>query len=156
MRSADPGVATFNAIPLTEYIGAPLRTQETAARLLALLAAVALLLAAIGLYGVIADSVAQRTKEIGVRVAMGARPFDILRAVASQAGVLLIIGLIVGLFGAAVSGRIVASLLFSVSPGDPAVFTTAAAGMVVIALIATGIPARRATCVDPIIALRAD
>jgi predicted permease len=156
VKSADPAVPAFNAMPLTEYIGAPLRGQETAARLLALLAAVALLLAAIGLYGVIAYSVAQRTKEIGVRMALGARPLDVLRAVASQAGGLLLIGLLIGLSGAAATGRVVSSLLFSVRPGEPVVFVVAAVGMVAIALVATGIPARRAMRVDPIVALRTD
>jgi predicted permease len=156
VKSADPAVPTFNAMSLTEYIGAPLRAQQTAAELLALLAAVALLLAAIGLYGVIAYSVAQRTKEIGVRMALGARPLDVARAVASQAGALLITGLVVGLCGAAASARIVSSLLFSVSPAEPIVFAVAAAGMIAIALVATGIPARRAMKVDPIVALRTD
>jgi predicted permease len=156
VKSADPAVPTFNAMSLTEYIGAPLRAQQTAAELLALLAAVALLLAAIGLYGVIAYSVAQRTKEIGVRMALGARPLDVVRAVASQAGALLITGLVVGLCGAAASARIVSSLLFSVSPAEPIVFGAAAVGMIAIALVATGIPARRAMKVDPIVALRTD
>jgi predicted permease len=156
VKSADPAIPAFNAMSLTEYIGAPLRAQQTAAQLLALLAAVALLLAAIGLYGVIAYSVAQRTKEIGVRMALGARPLDVARAVASQASVLLVAGLVIGLGGAAASARIVSSLLFSVSPGEPIVFAAAAAGMVMIALLATGIPARRAMKVDPIVALRMD
>jgi len=156
VKSADAAVPAFNAMRLTDYIGAPLRGQQAAARLLALLAAVALLLAAIGLYGVIAYSVAQRTKEIGVRMALGARPFDVLRAVAAQALALLVVGLLIGLSGAVATGRIVSSLLFSVSPGEPVVFVVAAAGMVAIALIATGIPARRAMRVDPIVALRTD
>jgi predicted permease len=156
VKSSDPTVPVFNAMPLTDYIGAPLRGQQTAVRLLALLAVVAALLAALGLYAVIAYSVAQRAKEIGVRIALGARPTDVVRVVASQAGVLLIGGLVVGLSGAAALGRIVSSLLFSVSPGDLTVFAAAAVGMVVIALAATGIPARRATRVAPIVALRAD
>ncbi len=156
VKAEDPGVPVFNAMPLTEYIGAPLRGQQAATQLLALLAAVAVLLAAIGLYGVIAYSVAQRAKEIGVRIALGARPSDVLRVVASQAGVLVIAGLVVGLGGAAASGRIVSSLLFSVGSGDPEVFAAAAGGMLLIALAATGIPARRAMRIDPIVALRAD
>jgi predicted permease len=156
VRAEDPTVPVFNAMPLTEYIGAPLRTQQTAAQLLALLAAVALALAAIGLYGVIAYSVAQRTKEIGVRIALGARPPDVLRHVASQAGVLLIGGLVVGLGGAAALGGAVSSLLFSVSSGDPTVFAAAAGAMALIALAATGVPARRAMKVDPVVALRAE
>ena len=156
VSAEDPTVPVFDAMPLTEYIGAPLRTQQTAAQLLAVLAAVALLLAAIGLYGVVAYSVAQRTKEIGVRIALGARPADVFRDIGVQAGALLAGGLLVGLGGAAALARIVSSLLFSMSAGDVTVFAAAAGGMVVIALAATGIPARRAMRIDPVIALRAD
>ena len=152
----NPGAPFRSTSTLTEYIGAPLRTQQTAAELLALLAAVALLLAAIGLYGVIAYTVAQRSKEIGVRIALGARPSDVLRVVVAQAGVLLIGGLVVGLGGAAALGRIVSSLLFSVSSFDLAVFAAAAGTMVLIALAATGIPARKAMKIDPVVALRAE
>jgi predicted permease len=155
-KAEDPTVPVFDAMPLTAYIGAPLRTQQTATQLLALLAAIALVLAAIGLYGVIAYSVAQRAKEIGVRIALGARPFDVLREIASQAGTLLIAGLAVGLGGAAALARIVSALLFSVSAGDVTVFAAASGVMVLIALAATGIPARRATKVDPVVALRAE
>src|SRR5204863_335591 len=90
--ASDPSenIPVFNAMPLVDYIGVPLRAQQAAARLLALLAVVAALLAAMGLYGVIAYAVAQRAKEIGIRIALGARPSDVLRVVASQAGVLLI------------------------------------------------------------------
>jgi predicted permease len=156
VKSADPSIPVYNAMPLTSYTGAPLRLERTAATLLALLAAVALLLAAVGLYGVIAYAVAQRTKEIGVRVALGARPSDVIRAVASSAGLLVVGGLVVGLSGGVALARILSSLLFSVNPGDASVFAAAAAGMVVIAVAATGIPARRAMKVDPMVALRVD
>ncbi len=156
VKEADPTVPTFNAMPLTEYISAPLRGQQTAAQLLALLAAVAMLLAAIGLYGVISYAVAERSKEIGVRVALGAQPSDVFRAVASQAGSLVVRGLVVGLGGAVVLGRIVASLLFSVGAGDVTAFAVAAGGMVVIAVAATAVPMRRVMKVDPIGVLRAE
>jgi putative ABC transport system permease protein len=156
VKAADPSVPVYGAMPLAAYIGAPLETQQTAARLLALLAAIALLLAAIGLYGVVAYSVAQRSREIGIRVALGARGSDVVRAVAAHAGVLLAGGLGAGLGGAAAIGRVVSSLLFSVRTGDPVVYAAASGVMVLIALAATGIPARRATKVDPVVVLRAD
>jgi predicted permease len=156
VKSADAAIPVFNAMPLVNYIGVPLRAQQAAARLLALLAVVAALLAAMGLYGVIAYAVAQRAKEIGIRIALGARPSDVLRVIAAQAGMLLIGGLVIGLAGGSALGRVVSSLLFSVSPGDLTVFATAASAMIVIALAATGIPARRAIRVDPVVALRTD
>jgi predicted permease len=156
VKSADPTVPLFNAMPLREYVAGPLQSQQAALQLLAILATVALLLAAIGLYGVISYSVAQRTKEIGVRVALGARPSDVLRVVASQAGALLLAGLVAGLVGGAVLSRLLTAMLYGVRPGDVVVFGGAAAGMVAIAIVATGLPARRAMAVDPVVALRAD
>jgi ABC-type antimicrobial peptide transport system permease subunit len=113
-RSMDPTVPVFNAMPLADYIAGPLQGQETAARLLALLAVVASALAAIGLYGVISYAMAQRTKEIGVRIALGAQSRDVLRMVVTQAGTLLLVGLIVGLGGAVAAARVLASMLYSV------------------------------------------
>jgi len=156
VKASDPSVPVYGAMPLAAYIGAPLGTQQTAARLLALLAAIALLLAAIGLYGVVAYSVAQRSREIGIRVALGARPSDVVRAVAAQAGVVLVGGLAIGLGGAAALGRVVSSLLFGVNAADPSVFAAASGVMVMIAVAAAGIPARRAVRVDPVVTLRAD
>ncbi len=155
VKSADPTVPAFDAMTLNDYVEAPLRGPQAAAHLLAALAGVALFLAAIGLYGVISYSVAQRSREMGVRIALGARPGDLLRVVASQAFVLIAAGLVAGVAAAAALGRLVSSLLFSVSPFDFTVFMAAAVGMVVIALVATGIPARRAMKADPIESLRA-
>ncbi len=156
VKSADPTVPVYNTMPLADYIAGPLRGQQAAVQMLGMLAGVALFLAAIGLYGVIAYSVAQRTKEIGVRIALGARRSDVLRVIASQAGVLLLGGLTAGLVGAAALGRVVSAMLFSVGAGNLTVFAAAAGTMVVVAVAATGIPALRAVKVDPVIALRAD
>ncbi|HEU4996339.1 MAG TPA: ABC transporter permease [Gemmatimonadaceae bacterium] len=156
VSAADPTVPVYNGIPLTDYIAGPLQSQQVAVQLLAALASVALLLAAIGLYGVIAYSVAQRTKEIGVRIALGAQRSDVLRVVAFQAGVLLAIGLVAGLGGSVLVGRLVTAMLYAVSPGDIRVLAGATAGLVAVAILATGIPARRAMRVDPIVALRAE
>jgi predicted permease len=156
IRSVDPTVPVYNSMPLRAYIEGPLQSQQAATGLLAILAGVAALLAAIGVYGVVAYATAQRTKEIGVRIALGARRTDVVVVVASEARALLAGGLIVGLAGAAALTRVVASILYSVGGGNVAVFAGAGALMTVIALIAVAVPARRAMSVDPLTALRAD
>ena len=156
VRATDPAVPVFNAMPLADFVAGPLQSQQTAAKLLGLLAGVASLLAAIGLYGVISYAMAQRTKEIGVRMALGARTVDVLRMVATQTGALLAVGLLLGLGGAVAVARALASMLYSVGSADVAVFAGAAATMVVITLAAVSVPARRAVRVDPLVALRTD
>ena len=154
VRAADPTVPVFNGMPLAEYVSGPLQGATTSARLLALLASVAALLAAIGLYGVISCAMAQRTKEIGVRMALGAQVGDVLRMVAMQAGGLLLIGLVVGLGTAQAVARVLSSMLFGVGAGDVVVFVGAAAAIAIIAIVATAVPARRAVKVNPLVALR--
>ena len=146
----------YGAMPLADYIGGPLQSQQTATQLLALLAAVSSLLAAIGLYGVIAYAVAQRTKEIGVRIALGAQTADVLRVVASEARGLLVSGLIIGLIAGFGVSRAASSMLYSVSGADTMVFAAAGGIMIVVALIAMAVPTRRAMRIDPLTALRAD
>lgn len=156
LRGADPTVPVFNAMPLAAYVAGPLKSERAALQLLGILAAVALLLAAIGLYGVISYTVAQRTREIGVRIALGAQRSDVLRVVATQAARLLAVGLVIGLAGGAALSRLATALLYGVSPGDAIVFGGAAGGMILLAAIAVGVPARRAMRVDPTVALRSD
>jgi predicted permease len=156
VRAVDPSVPVFRAMRLADYVEGPLKGQQTAMQLLGLLAAVASLLAAIGLYGVIAHMVAQRTKEIGVRIALGARPSDILRMVATQAGSLLLVGLIVGLGIAMGLVRVLEASIDSLGTIHASIFALAAVAMTFIALAASGIPARRSTRIDPMIALRTD
>ena len=156
VRSIDPSVPVFRTMALADYIEGPLKGQQTAAQFLGLAAAVAALLAAIGLYGVIAYMVAQRTKEIGVRMALGARPSDVLRMVGTQVGVLLIMGLALGLAVGAGAVRTLASNLDSLGAVHRSVYVLAATAMSLVTVVASGIPARRSTKIDPVIALRSD
>jgi len=115
-----------------------------------------MLLAAIGVYGVMAYSVEQRTHEIGVRLALGAEPAWLRRWIALQGMRLAAIGLILGLLAAALSTRVLDSLLYGVKPGDPATFLAAALLLAAVCLLASYLPARRATAVDPVVALRGE
>jgi ABC-type antimicrobial peptide transport system permease subunit len=122
--------------------------------LLGLFALLAMILAATGIYGVMSYSVAQRTQEIGVRMALGARPLDVLLLVVRQGMMLVLIGVVVGLAGALVLTRVMSSLLFAVTERDPVTFVVVAALLIAVAFIACFVPARRATKVDPLLALR--
>ena len=150
----DPAVPVFNAMALEEYIGASLFPQRIAASLLGTLGSVALLLAAIGLYGVMAYSVAQRTNEIGIRVALGAQPLDVMRMVIRECLALALPGLVVGSLLAVALARVVSASLVEVSPRDPAIYAAAAAFTILVTLCAAADPARRAAKVDPMVALR--
>ena len=156
VRDEDPSVSVYNAMPLAKYIDGPLQTQQIAAGLLAILAAVSSLLAAIGLYGVISYGVAQRTKEIGVRIALGALPSDVVRFILAEARGPLVLGLLAGLAAALAVSRMLSSMLYSVGAGSVGVFVAAAGVMVMIAIVAACVPAKRAMAVDPLSALRAE
>jgi ABC-type antimicrobial peptide transport system permease subunit len=152
--SVDPGVPVFNAMPLTTYIEGPLQGQYAATQLLILLAIIASLLAAIGLYGIVSYAVAQRTKEIGVRVALGAQQQDVLRVVGEQIRGPLFAGVSLGLIASVAAARLVASMLYQVQPADMGVLGAAALAMIVISILATSVPARRALRIPPLVALR--
>jgi predicted permease len=150
----DPALTIFDAEPMTEYISASLFGAKITADLLSLLSAAGLLVAAMGLYGVLAYSVAQRTREFGVRVAMGAQRRDILGLVMRESAKLTVSGTLTGLVLAAVSTRLVAHQIYGISPLDPLAFAGVGVMLVVVGLASSCIPAWRATRVDPMVALR--
>jgi predicted permease len=154
IRSADPNQTIGSIRTMQSIVSDSVAPRRLTTIISALFAALALLLAMLGLYGVIAYSVEQQRHEIGVRMALGARPQDILKMVVGQGALFASVGLALGLAGALGVTRIIRGLLFSVAPTDPAVFLTVALTAATFSLIATYLPARRATKVDPMVALR--
>ena len=150
----DPALTIFDAEPMTEYIAASLFGAKITASLLSLLSGIGLLLAAMGLYGVLAYSVAQRTREFGVRVAMGAKPRDILALIFTESARLALTGTAAGLVLAAMATRVVAREIYGISPLDPLTFGGVGLLLLAVAMIASYIPALRAARVDPMVALR--
>jgi predicted permease len=151
-----PGTAYVTVTPLSDVLGRETASWRLGATLFTAFGALALVLAAVGLYSVIAYSVAQRTHELGVRVALGAEVRDLVRLVLRQGVGLALVGVVLGGAIAWVVGRWVKPLLFDVSPHDPLVFSGVAAVLLGVAALASLIPARRAGRVDPIQALRAE
>jgi ABC-type lipoprotein release transport system permease subunit len=156
VRELDPKVPLFEAVTLEDYVSAARFAQKAAASLLGVLSVIALALTSLGLYGVLAFTVAQRTPEIGVRLALGAQPADIARLVLSRGAILIGLGLAVGLLAAVGVARGLAALLYGVSPFEPALLALVVVPVVLAAFIACWLPARKASRVDPIVALRAD
>jgi predicted permease len=154
VRSIDPNVAIVDAAPLAQHIVQTLYAEKVAASLLSTLGALALLLAALGLYSVMAYSVTQRTHEIGIRMALGAEPAHVLKLVVSQGLTLTLIGMGAGLLVALAFTRLLASFLYGTTTTDPTTFIAVCFLLASVALLATYVPARRATKVDPMVALR--
>ncbi len=154
VRLLDPRVGVYDAMPLTESMGASLYPVKVAAILLGALGTWCLALAALGLYGVLAYTVSQRLHEVGIRMALGARPGDVVRLVVGQAMLLVACGLAVGAAAAAGLTRLVGSALVGIGAGDPGVFLGAALILGTVAALASFVPAQRAAGVDPVVALR--
>src|SRR5712691_12212283 len=154
VAALDPEMPVFDAKTLEDHIGVSLFLQRMAATLLSIFGLLALSLAALGLYGVMAYSVSQRTRELGIRVSVGAKQRDILKLILGQGLMLSVIGVIGGLMIALAVTRLSAHLLYGVSVADPMTFTVVAVMLLGVALLAAYFPARRATKVDPMIALR--
>ncbi|HEY7911238.1 MAG TPA: FtsX-like permease family protein, partial [Blastocatellia bacterium] len=152
--SLDADLPVSNVMTMNDHLAEVLITERFSAVLMGTLAALGLMLAAFGLYGVMAYSVSQRTGEIGLRMALGARPRDVLKLVMGHGVVIILIGLSAGLLGAWAVTRLLSGTLYQVSPDDPATFILVAVLLASVALLACYLPARRATRVDPMVALR--
>ena len=156
LAAMDASIALTHVRIFDEYISRTLARPRFNALLLSIFAGVALLLTAIGIYGVMAYSVSQRTNEIGIRIALGAAQSSIFRLVVGQAMALVGISLVIGLAGAFAATRLLNSLLFGVGASDPITFVAIVLLVSAVAFVAAWLPARRAMRVDPIIALRAE
>jgi putative ABC transport system permease protein len=154
VRELEPQAALFNVAPMEQVVGATVARPRMYAILLGMFAAVGAALAAIGIYGVMAYSVAQRTREVGIRMALGAQRADVISLVLGQSLVLTGLGLAVGLAGAAGLTRYMDAMLFGLTPLDLMTFVAVAALFATVAALAAFVPARRATKVDPLVALR--
>jgi predicted permease len=154
IRRVDPDQPVFNVRPMTEHVAGARAGARFSTLLLSLFAALAALLAAIGIYGVMSYSVAQRTHELGIRMALGAERGTVLGLVIRQGMVIAGIGIVIGLAGAFALTRLMQTQLYSTSPSDPATYVLVAISLATIALLSTYLPARRATKVDPTSALR--
>lgn len=156
VRDLDPGVELLRTQTLTDHVSAVYFPHRLASALLVLLGAVSLLLAAMGVYAVMACAVNQRTHEFGIRMALGARARDVLQTVILQGAMLAALGVVIGFALALLVTRLLESFLFGVSPFDGATFAAIALLLALVAVLACYLPARRASRVDPIIALRAE
>jgi predicted permease len=154
VQKVDPGIPVFSVRTMSAVLLASLAERRFALELLGIFAGVALFLASIGIYGVMAYTFSQRTNEIGIRIAMGAQRVDILKMALTEGAVTIAFGVGAGLSGSLVLTRFLQSMLFSVKPTDPATFGTIAGLLAAVTLCACLVPAHRATRVDPLIALR--
>jgi putative ABC transport system permease protein len=156
VKAFDPNQIIWRSQTLDQLLSTSVAPRRFNMLLLGIFAGVALVLAAVGLYGVMSYSVSWRTREIGIRMALGARRADVLRLVVRQGMTMTLIGLALGLVGAFSISRVLRGLLHGVSPTDPLTFVAVSIVLLVVALLACLVPARRATRVDPIIALRTE
>jgi ABC-type antimicrobial peptide transport system permease subunit len=152
----DPDQAVSNIASMDQVLSDSIASHRFSAALLGTLAVLGLLLASVGVYGVISYGVSQRVREIGIRMALGARQGDVLALVVGQGMKLLLLGVATGTFLALLLTPVMSNLLFGVKPDDPVTFAGSAAFLALIGVLACYIPARRATNVDPVVALRSE
>jgi len=156
VQSMDANIPVQNVRTLRERLTRSLGNQQQQSTLMTAAGILALLLAAVGLYGVMAYSVAQRTRELGIRLALGATKMDVLKLILGHGLLLVSIGIVVGLIASAALSQTIKGLLFGVNAADPITYVGTSLVLAVVALIASYIPARRATKVDALTALRTD
>lgn len=154
IAAVDATLPPTRFISMEQLLAQSIAQQRFNMLLIGLFAALGLLLAAVGIYGVMSYAVAQRTNEIGLRLALGAQARDVLRLVLRQGLNLALLGTVIGLAGAAALTRLLKNLVFGISATDPLTFAAVAALLLLVALLACYLPARRATKVDPLVALR--
>jgi len=154
LRGVDAEVATSNVRPMGEVLAASVAARKFNMELLVGFASIALLLAAAGLYAVLAYLVSQRTRELGIRLALGAQPRNVLYLIVRHGMKLTLLGIGLGIAAALAVTRLMSGLLFAVTPTDTATFVLASSVLIIVALVACVVPARRATKVDPLVALR--
>ena len=154
VQALDPHLPVSNVKPLRQMIDERSSPKRLMAYLMGIFGLVALLLASVGIYGVMSYAVTQRTQEIGVRMALGAQTKDVLKLIVRTGMAIALVGVVIGLGGAFALSRLLGSLLFKVAPTDLTTFAVVSFSLIVVALIACYIPARRATKVDPLVALR--
>jgi putative ABC transport system permease protein len=156
IAAIDRDIPVYSVQAMSTYLAQDVEQPRLSVMLLAGLGGLALLLAVIGIYGVVSYSVAQRTQEIGVRMALGATGRDVLRMVVGQAIALIAAGVAIGVGASLALGSVIRSLLFEVSAHDPSTLVAIAGVLTAVGVVASGVPALRATRVDPLVALRAE
>ena len=156
LQGLDATAPVFNVVTMAERAARVTARYRYSAALMGAMALLALLMAAMGTYGVLAYAVAARTREIGIRIALGAHPADVLRLVVGSGARMAVAGIALGLVGTYAATRVLGALLYQVSPADPVTFIAIAVLMSIVAVIASYVPARRALKVDPVVALRAE
>jgi putative ABC transport system permease protein len=156
VASVDPSLPPFGIMTMQQSVESGFSTSRMAASVAGFFAALALLIAAVGLYAVVAGSVMERTREIGVRLALGSTPSGVLRFIMSGGARLGAWGLAIGLLLGLIVAKLMGGLLYGLSPSDPVTFVIAPIVLAVVVLVATYLPARRAVKLDPIAALRSE
>ena len=156
MQAIDPAQPIFHVKTLSTLVGESLAPQTSAAGMVLLFSALALVLAAVGIYGVVSYGVSQQTREFGVRIALGARPGNLIRLVLRNGLLMVLAGVLVGAAAAAGAARLLGGILYGVGGSDPMTYALVATVLAVVGLVACGLPAIRATRVEPVAALRAE